>query len=175
MGEFEFVPGHHDDGSGEGGQGIELIAQHGGHLGNQDVAHDAAADAGEDSHHHRAHGADAGMHGLVGADDGEQGEADGVGDLHGVAQAFDLFVAEEGEQAGGGGECEVAPVQDGDGGDAEDDVAGHAAGGGGGEGEDEDAEQVEAVAHGDEAAADGEGEGADEVEEGDEGDAHGRE
>src|SRR5690606_14764818 len=115
----------------------------------------------------------AGVQGLVGADDGEQGEADGVGDLDGGAEAFDLFVAEEGEQAGGHGEGEVAPVGDGDGGDAEDDVAGHAAGGGGGKREDEDAEEVEAVADGNEAAADGEGEGADEVQEGDEGEAHG--
>src|SRR5690606_20782293 len=172
VGEFEFVPGHHDDGSGEGGQGIELVAQDGGDLGDEDVADDAAADAREDAHHDGAHGADAGVQGLVGADDGEQGEADGVGDLDGVAEAFDLFVAEEGEQAGGHGEGEVAPVGDGDGGDAEDDVAGHAAGGGGGKREDEDAEEVEAVADGEEAAADGEGEGADEVEEGDEGEAH---
>ena len=155
------------------GDRVQLTLQHARHLHHQHIAHDAAADAGEDAEHHRADRPDAVLQRLARADHREQPKPDRIRQLHRIAQAFDGVIAEERDQAGGGGDGEIGRIhQRHRRRRAEQDIAGDAAGRGRGEGQHQHAEQVQSLAHAGGRAADREGEGAEVVDRGDEARGH---
>ena len=156
---------HHDGGARQRGDRVDVAAQHRWHLGGEHVAHHAAADAGEHAEQDGGQGSEVKVERLLRAGDGEQGEPSGVEHLHVLAHAPDPSAPDEGGESGEHGHDDVAPVAD-----ARrrvhtnDDVARDAAEVRGGKGEHQDAEQVETLAHGEQAAAQCEHEGAAQVQ-----------
>ena len=149
----------------QGRHGVELAAQHLGHLAGEDVAQDAPADGGDATDEDRGDRAGTDPERLEGTGDGEHGEPGGVQHPDQPRDALDAGVEDERHHAGHAGRGDQPPVAEADGGHrADEHVAEDAAAERRRAGQHEHAEQVEPLLHRDEAAGQREDEHPDEVE-----------
>src|SRR5829696_4851130 len=153
-----------DGGADQCGDRVQPLAEHDGDLADKDVAEDAAADARDRAEDDGGCGGEAVVECGTRTSDAEEREAGRVQYVDWPSNPAEERRSKDGDDTGAAGDGKVAPVTDGGGRDADQQVAGDAAGEADNDGEHDDAKKVEPCAHACHAAAEPERERPREVE-----------
>lgn len=144
----------------ETGQGIDVATEDEWDLVDEDVTDDTTCCSGEHAHDIGGPEGEAGIVGLLEADDGEEGQADGIKEEDSVGDAVDEPMEEDEEQQRETIDGEVDPLRHPERALSQHEVTEGTSPDGSDHADDEGAEEIELLGRGQAKAGDGEGEGS---------------